>query len=108
MQASGHTESKYKIITEVAKRYRGIALASTRKKKRSVNQNTGRRVAEIRNFRNCSLEQLARATGIKKSTLQHYEHCRARISVDALLLLARELHCQSSDLTAQVGSPMPR
>lgn len=76
-------------------------------KKRGVNQNTGRRLAEVRTHRGWSQQQFADAIGVRKSTIQHLERCRAAISADRLLQFSEALNCRAADILAPVGSPLP-
>jgi transcriptional regulator with XRE-family HTH domain len=46
-----------------------------------------------------SQAELARAIGVSKATIVHYEHGRAEIRATRLELIAVALHCQVPDLS---------
>lgn len=79
-------------------------LESTRQRKRSVNQNTGRRLAEIRIHRKWSQQQLADALNVGVSSVKHWERGRNHITADWLLRFSEVLNVRAADLLAKVGS----
>ena len=55
-----------------------------------------------------SQAELARAIGVSKATIAHYEHGRAEIRATRLEQIAVALHCQVPDLLAPLDAPLPR
>jgi transcriptional regulator with XRE-family HTH domain len=56
-----------------------------------IDPRPGRRLQQIREHRNMSQGQLARAIGVSVGTIQNHEHGRVHITVDRLEELARAL-----------------
>ena len=76
-------------------------------RKRPVDPRFGARLAEIRQTRCLSQARLARAIGVTPGAVQAWEHARARLTVDRLLVLAEVLRCEPADLLAVRGAPRP-
>ena len=68
----------------------------------------GRRLAAIRGHRLISQAELARAVGVTKALIGHYEHGRAEIGASRLEQLATALHCKAADILAALDAPLPR
>jgi ribosome-binding protein aMBF1 (putative translation factor) len=70
----------------------------------------GQRLREIRHRRGLSQAKLAKVLGLTTGAVQAYEHGRARVTVDRLLVLAAALGCEPAELLAPPGTAraMPR
>ena len=76
-------------------------------RKRGIDPNPGRRLAELRRDRGLSQQQLADAIGLTTGAIKHLETARNVITTERLLQLAEALDCEPGDILAPVGSPMP-
>ena len=76
------------------------------RRKRGIDPNPGRRLAELRRDRGLSQQQLADAIGLTTGAIKHFEKGRNRITADQLVQLARALDCRAADILAPFGSPM--
>jgi transcriptional regulator with XRE-family HTH domain len=75
--------------------------------RKAIDPRPGQRLSEIRQHRNISQSQLAKAVGVSVGTIQNYEHRRNRITADRINELALMLQCNPVDLLADPGSPPP-
>ncbi len=69
----------------------------------SVSQHLGRRVKELRNARNWSLEALARASGVSRSMLSQIERERANPTLAVTLRIARAFGMALGELVEAAG-----
>jgi transcriptional regulator with XRE-family HTH domain len=65
----------------------------------------GHRLRQVRHYRGLSQGRLAKRIGISVGTIQAYEHGRARVTVDRLLVLAAALGCEPAELLALPSPP---
>jgi len=76
-------------------------------RKRAVDTDTGRRLAELRHrLRGWSQKQFADAIGVSELTIRNYERGRTGIRADRLLQIAEALRCRAADILARPGSPV--
>jgi transcriptional regulator with XRE-family HTH domain len=67
----------------------------------------GQRLHEIRQHRDLSQGEVAKAIGVSVGTIQSYEHGRTRITADRIEQLAQALQCELADLLMPPGSRLP-
>lgn len=77
------------------------------KRKRPFDERYGRRVAEVRDARGMTQQQLAEAIGAHVTTVANYERGRIEIKMARLEQIARALSCELADLWAPLGSAVP-
>jgi transcriptional regulator with XRE-family HTH domain len=77
-------------------------------KKRDVDTRHGKRLAEIRAYRELSQSQVANSIGVTVKAIQNYEHGRSRIATERLEALAHALKCTPGHLLEEPGAPLPR
>ena len=72
-----------------------------------IDAEIGARLAEVR--RRCGLtqRQLAKAVGVKLTTVQNWERGRTGLPAKRLAALANALHCQPIDLLMLPGTGVP-
>jgi transcriptional regulator with XRE-family HTH domain len=73
----------------------------------TVDPRPGQRLREVRQHREISPANLAKAIGVSVGTIQHYEHGRTRITDNRLDQLAQALSCGRLELLMPPGSPPP-
>jgi transcriptional regulator with XRE-family HTH domain len=77
-------------------------------KPQPIDPRLGQRLRQLRESRDMSQGQLAKAIGVSIGTVQNYEHGRVHMTVDRLEQFAQALQCETVDLLAEPGSPPPR
>ena len=75
---------------------------------KTVDPRLGERLRQIREHRDISQGQLARAIGVSVGTIQHYEQGRTHITTERLEQLSRALQCEPADLLMPPDEPLPR
>jgi transcriptional regulator with XRE-family HTH domain len=68
----------------------------------------GHRLHVIREHRQISQGQIAKAVGVSVGTIQNYERGRVAITTDRIEQLASALQCEPVDLLAPPDAPPPR
>ena len=69
-----------------------------------IDAEIGARLAEVRRWRGLTQRQLAKAVGVKLTTVQNWERGRTGLPAKRLAALANALHCQPIDLLMLPGT----